>query len=340
MSVDPRFAALLLDWYRLNARQLPWRTPPGGPLPDPYRVWLSEIMLQQTTVAAVAPYFARFVTRWPTVADLAAADDAEVMTAWAGLGYYARARNLLATARRLAAHGFPPDEAGWRALPGIGAYTAAAIAAIALGQRAVVVDGNVERVVARLFAVETPLPAARRELRALTDRITPEPDAGDFAQALMDLGSTICTPRAPACLACPLQSLCAAARSGDPASYPRRPAKPDRPERYATALWHERDDHLLLVRRPPTGLLGGMRALPLLAEPAADAPRPLNPLASVQHVFTHFRLTLDVVAAPCQVAPDAEWWPLDCLAEAGLPTVFRKAATAAMKGKQDVRRAA
>ncbi|OZA91588.1 MAG: A/G-specific adenine glycosylase, partial [Erythrobacter sp. 34-65-8] len=220
MSATSTIPDRLLGWYDRHARDLPWRAPPGTPAPDPYRVWLSEVMLQQTTVAAVKPYFARFTSRWPTVEALAAAPDEDVMAAWAGLGYYSRARNLVKAARAVAELGrFPDSEAALRALPGLGAYTAAAVAAIAFGQRAVVVDANVERVVARLFAIDEPLPGARRPIRAAADTITPAERAGDFAQAMMDLGATICTPRDPRCLLCPLAEPCAARASGDPARY-------------------------------------------------------------------------------------------------------------------------
>lgn len=331
MPVDTRPAEKLLAWYGAHARALPWRSPPGAAAPDPYRVWLSEVMLQQTTVAAVIPYFERFTQAWPDVTALAAADDADVMRAWAGLGYYARARNLLACARIVAQTGFPADEAGLRALPGIGTYTAAAIAAIAFGRRAVVVDGNVERVVARLFAVETPLPAARPELRRLTDAITPEARAGDFAQAMMDLGSAICTPRAPACAACPLQPDCRAAARGEPATWPRRLAKPARPGRHGTAWWIVREGQVRLVRRAAKGLLGGMRALP--SDDWHGAPQKGALIGRVAHVFTHFRLTLDIRdGAAWMPPPDGEWWPLDRLDEAGLPSLFARAARAAMKG--------
>jgi A/G-specific adenine glycosylase len=331
MSVDA--ASSLLAWYDVHARRLPWRAAPGDPAPDPYRVWLSEVMLQQTTVAAVKPYFAAFTSRWPTVEALAA-DEAEVMRAWAGLGYYARARNLIACARAVAATGgrFPDTEAGLRALPGLGAYTAAAVAAIAFGRRAVVVDANVERVVARLFAVEEPLPAARPTLRALADTITPDERAGDFAQAMMDLGATICTVRAPACALCPLRPGCAAARTGDPARLPAKAAKRAKPARLGTAFWLESDGHVLLVRRPAKGLLGGMLALPsgtwgeddpgLAGAPVAADWRHIG---TVAHVFTHFSLSLGVMAA--EGACDAgEWWPVERIEEAGLPTLFAKAA--------------
>ncbi|MBX9797329.1 MAG: A/G-specific adenine glycosylase [Sphingomonas sp.] len=326
----------MLAWYDAQGRDLPWRVKQGTA--DPYRVWLSEVMLQQTTVATVTPRFAAFLARWPDVQALAAADDAEVMAAWAGLGYYARARNLLACARTVAARPdgrFPADEAALRALPGIGDYTAAAIAAIAFGRRAVVVDGNVERVVARLFALADPLPAARGTLRTLADTITPDERPGDFAQAMMDLGATVCTPRAPACPRCPLKHFCAATAEDRPAAYPVKAAKPARPQLYGTAFWIERDGHVLLVRRPPTGLLGGMRALPTgpwTEEPPglADAPAAIDWALSaerVSHVFTHFRLELALAAGRGDAPSGAgEWWRIDALESAGLPTLFAKAA--------------
>jgi len=349
MPVDKKSAAmaaaiapLLLAWYDVQARRLPWRSPPGTPPPDPYRVWLSEVMLQQTTVAAVTPYFARFTTRWPTVAALAAAEDAELMSAWAGLGYYARARNLLACARAVAALGaFPDDEAGLRALPGIGAYTAAAVAAIAFDRPATVVDGNVERVVARLFAVDAALPAAKPQLRALAETLTPQRRPGDFAQAMMDLGATICSPRNPSCLVCPLSAHCAGQASGDPAGFPRKTAKKARPQRHGTIFWIARGDDVLLVRRPPKGLLGGMRALPTgpwsaTAPGLEQAPAALDWVmleSHADHVFTHFALDLAIAAARvekhCTLQLDGEWWPRDRLDAAGLPTVFMKAARVA-----------
>jgi len=332
-------AGALLAWYDAHARALPWRAPPGTPAEDPYRVWLSEIMLQQTTVAAVKPYFATFTQRWPTVVALANAEEAEVMSAWAGLGYYARARNLIACARAVAAIGaFPDTEDGLRALPGVGAYTAAAVAAIAFGRRAVVVDANVERVVARLFAIEAPLPQARPEIRAGADQITPDSRAGDFAQAMMDLGATICTPRGPACLACPLQPMCAAYRSGAPETFPRKSAKTAKPERKGTIFWLQRDDEVLLVRRPDKGMLGGMRALPTgpwtAEDPGlADAPAPAGwtIVGHGRHVFTHFALDYAVAAAEGDAT--GEWWPIARLADAGLPTLFAKAAERAIAAK-------
>ncbi len=335
------FAGTLLDWYDAHARNLPWRSPPGAPPPDPYRVWLSEVMLQQTTVAAVKAYFAAFTTRWPTVADLAAAPDADVMQAWAGLGYYARARNLLACARAVAANGgqFPATEVGLRALPGIGAYTAAAIASIAFGEHAVVVDGNVERVMARLFAVVTSLPAARHELRVHAAALTPQARAGDYAQAVMDLGATVCAPHNPRCGACPVRTWCAGHASGDPARYPVRPPKAVRPVRHGTAFRLEAQGHVLLVRRPAKGLLGGMLGLPTTDWGAADADwRDAAPLAAdwtirptaIHHIFTHFELRLSVAAAMLVERPsvEGEWRPVDRLDDAGLPTVFAKAVAA------------
>lgn len=332
MSVDA--SERILRWYDSNARRLPWRAR-GGAVPDPYRVWLSEIMLQQTTVAAVSGYYEAFTTRWPTVEALAAADDGEVMAAWAGLGYYARARNLLACARRVAAMGgFPGDEAELLKLPGIGRYTAAAVAAIAFGKRAVVVDANVERVVSRLFALEDALPGARPALYALTDTITPDMRAGDFAQAMMDLGATICTPRAPACGICPLMEECAARRAGTQEAYPVKAAKKARPRRLGNAYWLQHDGHVLLVRRPGKGMLGGMLGLPTgawadSAEPGEGAPVAADwaDAGSVDHVFTHFALNLRLYCAPAQGRGAGEiWWPVERIGEAGLPTLFAKLA--------------
>ena len=295
-------------------------------MPDPYRVWLSEIMLQQTTVSAVKPYFEKFTARWPTVEALAGAEEAEVMAAWAGLGYYARARNLVACARDVAASGgrFPDTEEALRKLPGIGRYTAAAIAAIAFGRRAVVVDANVERVVSRLFAVEEPLPGSRERLYELTDTITPAEGAGDLAQAMMDLGSTICTPRAPDCPRCPLLAFCAAGKAGEGACYPVKAAKAPKPKREGTAWWLERDERVLLVRRPAKGLLGGMLALPTDAPPAKAAWREAG---SVDHVFTHFTLNMRLLCAEAEgEAPEGLWHPIPELGEAGLPTLFARLA--------------
>lgn len=337
----------LLAWYDVHRRSLPWRADASEPSPPaPYRVWLSEVMLQQTTVAAVKSYFERFTLAWPTVEDLAAADDAAVMGAWAGLGYYARARNLIACARAVTAeHGgrFPDTEAGLRALPGIGDYSAAAIAAIAFGRRAVVVDANVERVASRLFAFAEPLPKARPALRSLVGRITPDLRAGDFAQAMMDLGSGICTVRSPQCLLCPLREECTARRQGDPEAYPIKAPKRARPQRYGTAFWVEQDGRVWLTRRPAKGLLGGMRALP--SGPWCDTPPGLAgaPLdadwidaGTVAHVFTHFALELRVVSARTDhILEGGEWWPLDRIEDAGLPTLFARAAARAIAHRKD-----
>jgi len=322
MAVDASNA--LLAWYAVDKRRLPWRAE-AGERPDAYRVWLSEVMLQQTTVAAVRPYFEKFTARWPSVEALAAADEGDVMAAWAGLGYYARARNLIACARAVAGeHGgrFPDTEDGLRGLPGIGRYTAAAIAAIAFGRRAVVVDANVERVVARLFAVEEPLPAARETIYRLTDTITPDTGAGDFAQAMMDLGSGICTPRAPDCPRCPLSALCAGYARGEPERFPVKAKKAPKPRRTGTAYWLEHDGRVLLVRRPAKGLLGGMLAFPEEAPAAADWAE----AGTVDHVFTHFALTMRLLCAEAAAPAKGLWHPIDRLAEAGLPTLFARLA--------------
>jgi A/G-specific adenine glycosylase len=332
MTVDASNA--LLRWYVVDKRSLPWRAE-GGERPDPYRVWLSEIMLQQTTVAAVRPYFEKFTSRWPTVDALATADEAEVMAAWAGLGYYARARNLIACARAVAAAGgFPDSEAELLKLPGIGRYTAAAVAAIAFGRRAVVVDANVERVVSRLFAVKQALPAAREHIYTLAGSITPKRECGDFAQAMMDLGSAICTPRDPKCGRCPLADMCMARQEGDPARYPLKAARRPRPAKQGFAYWLQHDGHVLLVRRPGKGLLGGMLALPTgtwaqspeLGEGAPVASN-WNEVGAVDHVFTHFALHLRLFRADASDRRAGEiWWPVERLGEAGLPTVFAKLA--------------
>lgn len=323
----------LLAWYDAHARALPWRAPPGAETrTDPYRVWLSEVMLQQTTVPHATPYFERFIARWPTVADLAAAPDADLMAAWAGLGYYARARNLLACARAVANdHGgvFPDTEAALLALPGVGAYTAAAVAAIAFDRPANVVDGNVERVVARLFAVETPVPAARPELRRLAATLVADDRPGDWAQALMDLGSTVCRPKSPLCLMCPLSDGCAGRATGEPERYPVKTKKGARPHRKGVA-WVLRDGKggVALVKRPDKGLLGGMVGLPTSdwTDAAPDASPPVaadwTEAGAVEHIFTHFSLSLTVRVATGR--GDFLWTP-EAEALGALPTVFRKA---------------
>lgn len=341
-------SASLLAWYDTHARDLPWRVPPGAPLPEdadwPYRVWLSEVMLQQTTVAAVKPYFAKFTATWPSVTALAAASDDDVMAAWAGLGYYSRARNLVKCARAVAEQGgFPGTEAELRKLPGLGDYTAAAIAAIAFGQRAVVVDANVERVVARLFAIDAPLPGARKAIRAAADTITPDKRSGDFAQAMMDLGSHICTTRAPRCLLCPLSDACEGRKMGQPERLPVKPAKKAVPERRGTAYWITRGGgaEVWLVTRPGTGMLGGMRALPddgWTARADGSGKVPLEgawqSCGAVRHGFTHAHLTLEVRALETEAQPEGEgqWWPVAQIGEAGLATLFAKAAALAVAG--------
>jgi A/G-specific adenine glycosylase len=330
-------AERLLQHYVDNFRSLPWRSPPGGPSPDPYRVWLSEVMLQQTTVAAVAPRFERFIRRWPTVQDLAGATDEEVLSEWAGLGYYARARNLIACAREVAARGgFPDSEPELRKLPGIGEYTAAAIAAIAFGKRAVVIDGNVERVAARLTALEQP---SKAELRIAVDAITPESGAGDFAQAMMDLGATVCRPRQPLCGECPLRTDCKALGDGDPERFPAPKVRPVKPVRHGIAYWIERDGAVWLVRRPARGLLGGMASLPGpewggLASTAAG-----TALAFVRHVFTHFELRLTILPGAAPVG-EGWWQPIASIADAGLPTLYRRAVDAVLEANPEQRRAA
>jgi A/G-specific adenine glycosylase len=325
-------AERLLTHYDRHARALPWRNPPGSALPDPYLVWLSEVMLQQTTVATVRPRFRRFVERWPTVGALAAAPDEDVLSEWAGLGYYARARNLIACARHVAAlGGFPANEAELRKLPGLGAYTAAAIAAIAFGERAVVVDTNVARVVARFHGVQQPVDQARDKIRELADSMAPSNRPGDYAQATMDLGATICRPKNPDCPQCPLAIDCKAFASGNPEAFPAAKAKRVRPNRHGLAWWTERNGAVWLVRRPAKGMLGGMAALP---GPDWGDERPVGPaLASVPHGFTHFTLDLHIVARAEPIG-DGWWHPTASLADAGLPTLYRKAAEAVLARKE------
>jgi len=336
----------LLAWYDRERRTLPWRALPGE-RSDPYRVWVSEIMLQQTTAAAVAPYFVRFMALWPRVEDLATADLDAVLHAWQGLGYYARARNMHACARAVAASGgrFPDSEDALRRLPGIGAYTAAAVAAIAFERPAVPVDGNVVRVLARLHAIEEPLPAARPAIEARALALAPAARAGDFAQALMDLGATVCTPRLPRCPACPWREACAAFAGGQPETYPRKAAKKDRPVRHGAAFWVTRGDGaVLLRRRPAKGLLGGMMEIPSTewraqawseTEARASAPasaRWLRLPGGVGHTFTHFHLELMVLAGRCRAGEPADgvWVRPDRLGEHALPTLMKKIAAHAL----------
>jgi A/G-specific adenine glycosylase len=337
-TADP---GALLEWYDAHARDLPWRVGPqdraAGRWPDPYRVWLSEVMLQQTTVAAVRGYFERFTALWPGVAALAAAEDAQVMGEWAGLGYYARARNLLKCARAVVAdHGgrFPHTREGLMALPGIGPYTAAAIAAIACDRPEVVVDGNVERVMARLCDIRTPLPAAKPEIRAAAARLTPDVRPGDYAQAVMDLGATVCTPRAPVCGICPWRGACAGRAAGVAADLPAKASKKAKPLRLGHAYVARRSDGAwLLERRAGRGLLGGMLGWP--GSDWGEAPAPAPPLAAewrdtgteARHTFTHFHLRLRVHVAT--VGPDAvpdrgDFTPPHAFRPASLPTVMRK----------------
>jgi A/G-specific adenine glycosylase len=316
---------------------MPWRIGPAerqaGQRPDPYHVWLSEVMLQQTTVAAVKDYFARFTTRWPTVADLAAAVDGDVMAEWAGLGYYARARNLLACARavvRGTGGRFPDTVEGLLALPGIGPYTAAAVAAIAFDRPAVVVDGNVERVVARLFAVEAALPGVKPELVWLAGALTPELRPGDHAQAMMDLGATVCVPRNPACGVCPVLGLCQGQALGVAATLPRKAVKAAKPVRLGV-VWVVRraDGAVLLERRGQKGLLGGMLGFPGDSWDGAGGEAPLaadwSEMGEVRHTFTHFHLVLRVMQAVSAGNPDrGSFVPLAAFDPGTLPTVMRK----------------
>jgi A/G-specific adenine glycosylase len=342
-SPSYQVAADLLGWYDTHARALPWRQPPGV-RPDPYAVWLSEIMLQQTTVKAVIPYYGKFLARWPRVTDLAAAELDDVLGAWAGLGYYSRARNLHACAKAVAddhAGRFPADEARLLKLPGIGAYTAAAIAAIAFDLPAVAVDGNIERVVARLFALEKPLPGAKPDIKKLAATLVPPARPGDYTQAMMDLGAGICSPRSPSCMLCPLTVHCAATRLGIAERLPLKAPKKERPNRYGAAFLAIRQDGAVLLRqRPPKGLLGGMLEVPSSdwreeRESAEEAMKaaPLRAewrklIGPVEHTFTHFHLELDVYCAAdldgMTPHADGRWYSPDELPDAALPSVMRK----------------
>ncbi len=337
---------LLLEWYDIHAREMPWRVGPllrkEGQRPDPYRIWMSEIMLQQTTVATVRDYFRRFVTRWPTVRDLAAAQDADVMGEWAGLGYYARARNLLKCARAVVADHdgeFPADHAALLTLPGIGPYTAAAVSSIAFDLPFTVLDGNVERVMSRLYDIHTPLPAAKPELMGKAEALTPHVRPGDYAQAVMDLGATICSPKSPACGICPWRDPCAARIAGTQSELPKKTPKKPKPVRHGTVYLAQREDGAwLLETRPDKGLLGGMLGWPGSEWVDTSKPLPLGtpPMQAdwqdlageVRHTFTHFHLILTVKRAsvPAKANPakgvfrlPSEFRPSD------LPTVMRKA---------------
>jgi len=336
---QPLDSTSVLAWYDRHARDLPWRVSPAdrrqGIRPDPYRVWLSEVMLQQTTVAAVKAYFVRFTTLWPSVQDLAATPLDNVLREWAGLGYYARARNLHACARAVVAeHGgvFPDSAAGLQSLPGIGAYTSAAIAAICFDERVAVLDGNLDRVLARYYALDVPVREAKDALRGALQLAVPE-RAGDFAQAMMDLGATICAPRAAMCLVCPLYDGCEARQQGEPTRYPIKPAKAERPVRKGHAfVMRDAAGEVYLQSRPGKGLLASMTEVPTsdwgndLGEPDFPAKGDWRRHGQVVHVFTHFRLELEVWSA--LVAPDgldAGWWaPPGALKGEALPTLFRK----------------
>ncbi|WP_425410987.1 A/G-specific adenine glycosylase [Hyphococcus sp.] len=347
-------ARRLLRWYDKNARDLPWRVGPKARQsgaerngrPDPYAVWLSEIMLQQTTVATVTPRYAEFLKRWPTVEDMAAAPLDDILGAWAGLGYYARARNLHKCAVEVATRGgFPDTEEELKSLPGVGDYTAAAIAAIAFDRRAVVVDGNIERVVSRLFAIDTPMPAAKPEIKERAGEIWPAQRSGDFAQAMMDLGAQICRPKSPACLLCPVSSVCEALALGRQPEFPRKAQKKPRPNRKGAvfALVNTKGA-MLFERRPEKGLLGGMLGLPGTAWTpdkatdvftAAPASANWNYIGKITHVFTHFHLTLDVYTAPApkgfRRTAQQQWI---APAKAKLPTVMKKAVGLASEKKR------
>jgi A/G-specific adenine glycosylase len=349
-------SATVLAWYDRHRRKLPWRTAPGEAA-DPYRVWLSEIMLQQTTVKTVGPYFAKFLTRWKNVRELAEAPLSEVLSAWAGLGYYARARNLHACARVVVEqHGgkFPRSESTLRELPGVGPYTAAAVAAIAYGLPATPVDGNIERVVARLFAVSVPLPQAKPELQRLASNLTPPGRAGDFAQAMMDIGATICTPTRPACALCPWIESCAGYRTGNPAQFPQRKPKREGLLRRGAAFVALREDGFVLLRtRPAKGLLGGMTEVPTSdwstdfdeANASDGAPRFHSRAQEVcewrriptpvRHVFTHFPLELLVYwgRVPARVVAPADTRWVDCrkIGDEALPSLMRKVLARALE---------
>jgi len=345
---NPALVKRLLAWYDQNHRKLPWRAKPGQ-LQDPYRVWLSEIMLQQTTVPAVIPYFLKFTQRWPDITALAAASQEEVMSAWAGLGYYSRARNLHACAQVVTGeHGgkMPSDEEGLRALPGIGPYTSAAIAAIAFGRRAAPVDGNIERVLTRLRCVREPLPTSKPILKRIAEEMAPAKRSGDFAQAMMDLGSGICTPKSPTCEDCPWESACQARSFGLAESLPARVAKRARPQKRAAAyVLFSPKGEVFLRRRPAKGLLASMHETPTSAfgpgfpedadsvAPVIAGYRKLD--AIVSHTFTHFDLELEIYVANVDGAKartlKGEWAKLSALDDFALPNLFRKVIEAAQE---------
>ena len=345
MQPLPPITHALLAWYDRHHRELPWRVTPGahkkGTRADPYHVWLSEVMLQQTTVQAVKPYFAKFLSLWPTVNDLAAAPVDDVMAAWAGLGYYARARNLKKCAEAVAtdhAGIFPDTEEGLRALPGIGDYTSAAVAAIAFNRPSAVMDGNVERVISRLYAVHEPLPGSKPAMKARVKALTPDTRPGDFAQGMMDLGATICTPKRPACALCPLNEHCQALAGHDPERFPVKAAKKEKQVRQGAAFVAvNADGEILLRRRVASGLLGGMTEVPTTAWTSrvdggtgidhAPFPADWQACGAITHVFTHFELRLSVyrVQVPLRCCDDGWWEPVENLEAQALPTVMKKA---------------
>lgn len=336
--MSPGASDSLLKWYDRHRRRLPWRALPDETA-DPYRVWLSEIMLQQTTVATVGPYFMAFTDKWPTVNDLARAELDDVLHAWQGLGYYARARNLHKCAQAVADHHggvFPDTEESLLTLPGVGPYTAAAIAAIAFDRPAAVVDGNVERVIARVYALDTPLPQAKPRIKELAAVLASDTRPGDYAQAIMDLGATVCTPRKPACALCPWRSMCAAFAAGTQELYPVKAPKKEKPVRRGVAFWIADDNgNILLRRRPEQGLLGGMMEVPSTPWREGEWPDDGRPAhlddhqelpGVVRHTFTHFHLELKVIAAQADgdTEPEGVWCPIDRFADHALPTVMKK----------------
>jgi len=343
-----QLARQLLSWYDAHGRQLPWRAPSDARA-DPYRVWLSEIMLQQTTVAAVKPYFEAFLRRWPRIQDLAAAEQADVLHAWQGLGYYARARNMHACAQTLSATRagqFPDTEDELLRLPGIGPYTAAAISAIAFGRNATPVDGNVIRVMARMFALEDEMPLGKPRVEDCARRLTPKDRAGDFAQALMDLGAGVCLPKTPRCDECPWAAACRARQAGNAAAYPRRKRKEQRPRRWGVVFWLARPDGAVLMRRRPSrGLLGGMMEFPSTPWRATEPWTPADAFefspeaiswqqlgGTIEHIFTHFHLELWVLRGQSRQWDDVPgiWIPPGRFSEHALPTVMKKVARHAL----------
>lgn len=335
------FSQDLLTWYDTNKRSLPWRATEKQ-VPNPYHVWLSEIMLQQTTVPAVIKYFNAFTNRWPTVKDLAKAPEEDILAAWAGLGYYARARNLIKTAHMVAKEfdgHFPKEQSALKALPGIGDYTSAAISAIAFDRYALVIDSNVERVISRIATIETPLPKAKKDIQSILETVTPRQRCGDFAQAFMDLGSAICSPKAPKCSQCPLQTHCKAYAQNTMERYPIKLAKKDRPTRRAIAFWCVAEGHVMLERRPEKGLLGNMLGVPghtwleQSMEEALKQPAPFDGNwqqvdGIIKHTFTHFHLEVILLKTTLSNRPASNhlWVPLEDVLTIGLPTVFKKMA--------------